>query len=176
MPSGANSSPARSARRSASPTTSACGLGSTDTGRRATTRFRSTPGTRRCESGWSSTTGGYTSLRTTTLGGTPARRDLDPIRGPSVHARLADHGVARQERRDSTSDGLGTLDLQEMARSVDRELLDVRERGAEELGDLDPERPGLRAHHRQHRYAKGGRPLGPERPLSDGGQLDSEEG
>ena len=47
----------------------------------------------------------------------------------------------------ASSDGLGTLDLQEMAHPVDRALLDVRERGAEELGDLHPQRLGLRADH-----------------------------
>ena len=52
-------------------------------------------------------------------------------------------GVSRQKLRNRLSDGLGTLDLQEMAHPVDRALLDVRERGAEERGDLHPQRLGL---------------------------------
>ena len=51
-------------------------------GRRATTRFRSTPSTRRCENSWSSTTGGCTPLRTSTLGGTPARRNPQALIRP----------------------------------------------------------------------------------------------
>jgi hypothetical protein len=61
--------------------------------------------------------------------------------------------VALREIRDRLGDGLGTLDLQEMAHPADRALLDVREPGADELSDLDPQRlvsapitdrPGLR--------------------------------
>ena len=63
-----------------------------------------------------------------------------------------------------------------MADPVDRALLDVRERGAEELGDLHPQRLGVRADHGEDWSANGGSLLGPERPLGDGGQLDSEEG
>ncbi len=51
---------------------------------------------------------------------------------------VAGDRVSRQELRNRSSDRLGTLDLQEMADPVDRAFLDVRERGAEELGDLDP--------------------------------------
>jgi len=43
-----------------------------------------------------------------------------------------------EELRDRSSDGLGTLDLEQMTDAFDRAVLDVRERGAEELGDLDP--------------------------------------
>jgi hypothetical protein len=55
--------------------------------------------------------------------------------------------VALQEIRDRLGDGLGTFDLQEMAHSADRALLDVREPGADELSDLDPQRLGLRTDH-----------------------------
>jgi hypothetical protein len=65
-----------------------------------------------------------------------------------LHANLvAGHGVSLQELGHGLRYGLGALDLQEMANAVDRELLDVRERGAEELGDLHPQRLGLRPDH-----------------------------
>ena len=51
---------------------------------------------------------------------------------------VAGDRVSSQELRHRLSDGLGALDLQEMADPVDCALLDVRERGAEELGDLHP--------------------------------------
>src|SRR5687768_723647 len=56
-----------------------------------------------------------------TVGG---RRGAPCVR-QSAQERLADHAVSRQEPGDSASDGLGTLNLQEMAHSVDRALLEV---------------------------------------------------
>jgi hypothetical protein len=63
-----------------------------------------------------------------------ARRAALRRAGPVVgHARslranvVGSHGVLRQEPRHPSSDGLGTLDVQEMAHPVDRALLDVRD-------------------------------------------------
>ena len=55
--------------------------------------------------------------------GTVARA---PRRSLRVHL-VAGHGVSRQEPRHPSSDGLGPLDLQEMADPLDCELLDLRE-------------------------------------------------
>jgi hypothetical protein len=63
-----------------------------------------------------------------------------------------------------------------MADPVDRALLDVRERGAEELGDLHPKRLGLGAEHGQYGPLDGGRLFGAELPPCESGQLDAEEG
>jgi hypothetical protein len=60
-----------------------------------------------------------------------AMRGRLPLRGNQI----AGHGVSREELSQLSSDGLRTLDVQEMAHAVDRALLDVRERAAEELGD-----------------------------------------
>ena len=50
--------------------------------------------------------------------------DRFPCGGRALSRR---HGVSRQELRHRSSDGLGTLDLQEMTRAFDRAVLDVRE-------------------------------------------------
>lgn len=42
-------------------------------------------------------------------------------------ASVAGHGVAPQELGHPSCDGLGTLDVQEMADAIDRAVLDVRE-------------------------------------------------
>ena len=42
-------------------------------------------------------------------------------------ASVAGHGVVPQELGHSSCDGLGTLDVQEMADAIDRAVLDVRE-------------------------------------------------
>ena len=62
-----------------------------------------------------------------------------------------------------------------MPDAVDRSLLDVGDRVAEEFGDLDPQRRGVAAEHGQHRLANGRSLLGTEPPLGEGGQLDAEE-
>ena len=54
-----------------------------------------------------------------------------------------DSSQGRPTPRHRSSDGLGTLDLQEMTHPFDRAFLDVREGRAEEVGDLDPERAGV---------------------------------
>ena len=59
---------------------------------------------------------------------------------------------------------------------IDRALLDLWQRGAEELGRFHPHRLRVRAQQRQHRLADGGCLLPTEHPIGDGGQLDSEEG
>jgi hypothetical protein len=41
--------------------------------------------------------------------------------------RSREHRVSPEELRHCSSDGLGTLDVQEMADAADRALLDVRE-------------------------------------------------
>src|SRR5687768_6987874 len=78
-----------------------------------------------------------------------SRRDEWLCRVVELESRGAVVGdrVSGQELRQHLSDRLGTLDLQEMADPVDRAFLDVRERGAQELGDLHPQRPGVRADH-----------------------------
>src|SRR5215207_3219474 len=53
-----------------------------------------------------------------------------------IRSHDAGHGVTPQELRYRSSDGLRLLDLQEMADPVDRAFLDVRQRGAKEVGDL----------------------------------------
>ena len=73
-------------------------------------------------------------------------------------------GCRARNCRHRLSDGFGALDLQEVTRPVDRALLDVRERGAEELGDLHPQRLGLRADHGEDWPVNGGCLLGAERP------------
>ena len=62
-----------------------------------------------------------------------------------------------------------------MTDSVDGVLLDVRNRGAEELGDLYPERPSVPAQHGQHRLANGPQVVGAERPLGEPRELHTEE-
>ena len=66
--------------------------------------------------------------------------------------------------------------MQEVADPVDRAFLDLREEGAEEVGDLEPQRLGLSAQYGQDGAVDGGCLLGAELPLGQGGQLDAEEG
>jgi hypothetical protein len=61
----------------------------------------------------------------------------------------------------ASGDGLGALGVQEMADAVDGELLDVSERGAQEVRDLDPERLGLGPEDRQEGLVDHDRLLGP---------------
>ena len=51
----------------------------------------------------------------------------------------------------ASSDGLGTLDLQQVTGAVDRAFVDLWQRGAEELGDLHPHGLRLTADHGQDR-------------------------
>ncbi len=84
-------------------------------------------------------------------------------------------GVASEEARDRLGDGLGTFNVQKVADALDRALVDIRERRAQERSDLDPQ--GLRAtpEHRQDGALNGGGLLGAEAPLPESGQLDAEE-
>ena len=83
--------------------------------------------------------------------------------------------MASEEVCDCLGDGLGTLDVQQVPDPVDGSLLDVGDRVAEELGDVDPQRRGVAAKHGQHRLANGRRVLGAEGPLGERGQLDAED-
>ena len=56
-------------------------------------------------------------------------------------------------------DGLGLLDVQEVPDPVDGAFFDVRDRGAEELGDLYSQWRSVAAQHGQHRLANGRRVL-----------------
>jgi deazaflavin-dependent oxidoreductase (nitroreductase family) len=68
--------------------------------------------------------------------------------GPQADQRpVVGDRVSLQEFRHASSHGLGALDLQEVAHALDREFLGLGQRGAEELGDLHPQRLGLRADH-----------------------------
>ena len=70
-----------------------------------------------------------------------------------------------EEVGDCLGDGRGTLDVQEVPDAVDRALLDVGDRVAEELGDVYPQRRGVAAEHGEHRLADGRRVVGVESPL-----------
>ena len=62
-----------------------------------------------------------------------------------------------------------------MADPVDPGFLDVRERGAQELGGLHPHGLRLGADHGQNGPVESGCLVGAERPLGQRGQLDAEE-
>lgn len=66
--------------------------------------------------------------------------------------------------------------MQQVADALDRALVDIRERRAQERGDLDPERLRAAPEHRQDGALDGGRLLGGEAPLPESGQLNAEEG
>ncbi|MBK8461113.1 MAG: hypothetical protein IPL43_13870 [Micropruina sp.] len=95
---------------------------------------------------------------------------------PIPARRLPLEWVACQELGHRLRDGFGFLDVQQVADAVDGALLAVGQVDAQELGDLDPQLPGLAAQDRQHRLADGCRVFGGERPLDQRGQLHTEEG
>ena len=86
------------------------------------------------------------------------------------------HGVSPEELGNPSSDGLGALNVQEMPDAIDHAVLDVRHRGAEEGGDLYPQRLGLAPQHGENGLMDGGCLPRVERPLGHRGELDAEEG
>lgn len=56
-----------------------------------------------------------------------------------------------EERSDLASHRLGALQVQEVTDAIDRAALDAGDRGAKQIVDLDPERLGIAAEHRQRR-------------------------
>ena len=91
-------------------------------------------------------------------------------------ASLGSHGVARQELRHRSSDGLGTLDVQEMADTFDGAILDLWEPGVDQGPAFDEQLHRLGAEDREDRLEDGGGLLGTERPGADGWEFDAEEG
>jgi hypothetical protein len=93
----------------------------------------------------------------------PAPGDLSAAvlaRGVDL-ASLGGHRVVRQEFRHRSSDGLGTLDVQEMADTLDGAVLDLREPGVEQGPTFDEQLHRLGAEDREDRLENGGRLLGP---------------
>src|SRR5439155_23521612 len=84
--------------------------------------------------------------------------------------------VSLHELRHASSDRLGALDVQEMARAINRQLFDVWERRAKEVGDLHPQGRGTGAQDGENGPVDRRRLLSAEVPFGKRGQLDAEEG
>ncbi|MFI6000067.1 hypothetical protein ACIA98_06570 [Streptomyces sp. NPDC051366] len=89
--------------------------------------------------------------------------------------RSARDGVTFEEPGHGFGDRPGLLDVKEVAHAFGDVLLDLGHVRAEELGDFDPQRPGVAAEHGQHRPADRRGLIRAEAPLGQGRELDPEE-